>query len=291
MAFTPVDPTKAEVRIIENAEGNQVFDFYFPQGPKGEPGGLTTPTLLTSITANLNTVTVPGLYTAAGSDMTYLNNWPIENTGGVLQVFQWSTSAAYTMQMYWPRGETSAAPNNKPGGRGVYTRTGNSSAWSVWSYTAPTRIDQSAGRAIYQWDNINSREQIIYGDTGWRDVWNSILAIDPNATKKAGFLGARIRRTLQHVHLDVGFNTTTVSTDWRAALLPTIHWYPDMPVNVQFSAAQTGSSGVIHFSPMNYIKNWSAGDVVIQMSMPCSQPWPTSLPGIPSTTNGTIPNI
>lgn len=31
-------------------------------------------------------------------------------------------------------------------------------------------IDQTAGRVFKAWDYLNNREQIIYGDTGWRNI-------------------------------------------------------------------------------------------------------------------------
>lgn len=285
MAFTPIDPTKAEVRNT-GTPTDPVFEFYFPQGPKGDAGGFTYGTVLG--TSNLNDIVVPGIYVqrdSSGNSSGPLRNYPLP-VGGYGTVLVYATSVADVIQKFYPQYYTNAYD-----GRNFYQRNRSNGVWSPWRAHNSTRVDQTAGRAIYQWDELNGREQIIFGDTGWRDMWNAVLAIDPAATKKPGFLGVRIRRTLQHVHLDVGFNTALANTiDWRPAILPSVNWYPDIPVNQQMSAAQTGSAGVIHFSPVNYIKNWTAGDVVLQLSLPCSQPWPTSLPGIPSATNGTIPN-
>jgi hypothetical protein len=292
MPLTPTDPTKPQVWITGQAP-NQVLDFYIPQGPKGDPGGFNVPTVLTGTAANLNNVLTPGLYSAAGSDMTYLNNWPMQNTGGVLQVFQWSTTVGYVMQMFWPRGETSAAPNNKPGSRGVYTRTGAPGGlFSVWSYTAPSRIDQTAGRAMYQWDEINGREQLIYGSTGLRDISSMV---DTTYYSMPGGVpsgyAAYIRRNGNNVHLSL--RVTVVAANASGVVMFTLPtgFRADATVTaIGLLEGGTATPVACQVTPTGGFRVWHAaasGVLTVNLPFTSLDPWPTTLPG---AYGGVIPN-
>jgi hypothetical protein len=131
-----------------------------PQGPKGDPGGWTT-SVITNGT-NLDTVITPGLYlnpnvnASAGPSNT-------AGYGGHLEVI---ASSGWIIQRYTNIFES----------RETYIRYRNSSGtWGPWYAHTTARVDQTAGRVIYQWDDVNNRDQIIYGDTGWREVKADIL--------------------------------------------------------------------------------------------------------------------
>jgi hypothetical protein len=254
-----------------------------PIGPKGDPGGFTRGTDLPAGT-DLDTILVDGIYRQnTTANATTALHYPVALAGILTVMTRTPTDSSYMIQTY----EVVTSPTTT-GASVTYKRIRANSVWYPWKAFTAARVDQTAGRAIYQWDDLNSRDQLVYGDTGWRDMWAEVLAIDPGATKIAGFYGARIRRTLHNIYLDVGFTTSLITpTDWRPALMPTASWRPDTPANWQIPAAITGSSGIIHFSPANYVRNWTAGNVILQMTLPCSATWPTSLPG---TAVNTIPN-
>jgi hypothetical protein len=143
-----------------------------PQGLKGDPGGWTSSVI--AVGTNLDTVITPGLYLNPNTNSTA---GPSNTTGygGHLEVI---ANAGWIIQRYTSIFET----------RKIYTRYRNSSnTWGPWYTYTTNRVDQSAGRAIYQWDALNNRDQLIWGDTGWREV---------KADLKTGFTtgSLRIRR-------------------------------------------------------------------------------------------------
>ncbi|UVK58679.1 minor tail protein [Arthrobacter phage Argan] len=128
-----------------------------PIGPKGDPGGWLASTVI-AIGASLDTITTSGLYLNPSS------NWAMgpanATTGGHLEVI---SSSGYVYQRYVNINEQ----------RKVFTRTRNSAGtWTAWRGANTVRVDQTAGRAIYMWDDVNSRDQLIWGDTGWRSIAN-----------------------------------------------------------------------------------------------------------------------
>lgn len=128
-------------------------------GPKGDPGGLVLGTLITG-PADLNDYKTPGSYRTTTT--TSISNLPALFVG-TLTVWQNNNATPMFWQEYTP--VTS-------GGAQLFWRRalGPSQVWGPWRVYASTRVDQTAGRVIYQWDDVNLREQIIYGDTGWRDI-------------------------------------------------------------------------------------------------------------------------
>jgi hypothetical protein len=135
-----------------------------PQGPiglKGDPGGWTLGTILAA-TTDLNGVVTSGLYRIEGAPNTGLN-WPII-ASGVLHVEQRSTTN-FVLQEYTPLWAT-----NSVNGTTFYRRWMLNGVWSAWRTYVSTRVDQTAGRVMYSWDEANNRDQLVYGDTGERDI-------------------------------------------------------------------------------------------------------------------------
>lgn len=57
----------------------------------------------------------------------------------------------------------------------VFVRASTSdTAWGAWASFSTLRWDQTAGRVAWSYDTINLREQLIYGDTGWRALTASL---------------------------------------------------------------------------------------------------------------------
>lgn len=153
----PIGPSLA-VGSIETNSGPAAAGTLGPTGPKGDkgdPGGFTASTIIgTGI--SFDTLITSGLYFNPVANSAAAPG-PI-GTGGHLEVIG---AASWIYQRYTPMGEQ----------RGTYIRSRNSSSiWAAWRVVNATRVDQTAGRAIYQWDDINGRDQLIYGDTGQRDI-------------------------------------------------------------------------------------------------------------------------
>lgn len=281
MAQTPTDPTKAQVWITKGIDDLD-FEFYFPQGPKGDPGGFTTGTQL--LNNNLNAITVNGLYRQDNSaNATLVNNYPV-TAPGVMQVME--RSAGSIVQVYYT---ITGTPTYEA--RTHYVRVLQATVWSPWRTFASTRVDQTAGRAIYQWDELNNREQLIYGDTGWRNM-NAI--VDPNFVPEG--VGVQLRRIGNRVTCDVRGKLTAVPT------VPTQQLIMAIPVGfrgVNYAVYPSGISGTSVISmgyPSNNIDLYlystanfvNASTRIAQASWTTDEVWPTTLPG---TANGTIPNL
>jgi hypothetical protein len=135
-----------------------------PVGPKGDPGPFSAPAWIG--TGNLDTMTTSGFYQQVnGSYATLANNYPVALGGYLLVVYR---SAGDIVQEYTPQIHPTTGYRTK------YIRSIAGSGWTAWRAFNTSRVDQTAGRVIYEWDSVNNREQLIYGDTGWRNI-----ALDP----------------------------------------------------------------------------------------------------------------
>ncbi|AXC38647.1 minor tail protein [Arthrobacter phage Tatanka] len=159
----PIGPSLA-VGSVETVTGPAAPGTVGPQGgtgPKGDPGGIVLGTALG--TNDLNNIIAAGTYYQSDAATgTLARNYPKDVVAGNLVVFQ-AASSNLLKQIFYPI-------NGAFQGRVFYVRQYNTNAWSAWAFYGSTRVDQSAGRTIYQWDDINNRDQLVYGDTGVRDV-------------------------------------------------------------------------------------------------------------------------
>lgn len=332
MPLTPTDPAKAQVWIRGEAP-NQVIDLYVPRGargeigpqgplgpavqlavgdvamgpaapgtvgpqgptgPKGDPGGIVLGTLLG--TNNLNSFFTPGTYRQdTPSNATLVNNYPKANLTGLLNIF--GRDGNVVIQQYMPIDGTSGAPI-------MYQRLSTSSTtWTPWRVFATTRVDQTAGRAIYQWDDLNNREQLVYGDTGWRDVRSLGNATNFDFTTRIINLRregntVRLSGQLQVLAGVTAFSYSTflaVPTGFRVAGgIPYMVGVESTALQVRTTTAllrmlSIGNDMALQTIPgTGGLGNMAAGDVVnLSASWSTMEAWPTTLPG---TAVGTIPN-
>lgn len=239
-------------------------------GAKGDPGGLVLGTVL-SPSIDWDTITTPGLYQFQAS---VTGNGRPESASGLLTVTSRGTNFAH--QEYTPLYGT-ASWNS----RIFYRRWQLNGTWGAWQSFTSERIDKSAGLAIYTWDPIASREQLFYGDTGWRDISANVLNNDAASV-------IRIRRVLSNVY--VRFNTNP-SSQGDVFNFPTGFAVDvdGMYSTVRYSGAVStcfvytaGSKiGLAGYAGGN-------GGVNYTGTFPTSTPWPTTLPG---TASGSIPNM
>lgn len=275
MAFTPIDPTKAEVRT-QQVDGQLQFDFYIPRGAKGEAGGFVTPTLIPP-DQDLNLFISPGDYRLQSTAATLALNYPRASMGGMMRVVATGGGSPIVSQIVQPLPAQNV--------RGLFQRSLVSGTWSGWHFLASQIVDQTAGRAIYTWDDVNNRSQLVFGDTGIRLLnldngfvgslairrVNSIVTITGNIQRPPG-------GTLNGVFLNalpVGFAPDNTAWIYQ----PVRHngsgaWFSFYRKNTELSF--TDSAGEADGSQVRFHSSWST-----------VQPWPTSLPG---TASGTIPD-
>jgi hypothetical protein len=312
---TPTDPNQAQA-WISGEPPDQTIDFYIPRGNtgpmgpvgpvgpsvsvgdiivtsgppapgtvgpqgipgvKGDPGGFTAAVSLG--TADLNSITTDGLYRQnTTSNATLAANYPVANTVGLLYVNQ-SSTASYMQQIFYP-GSASTS-------RVHYIRVCSNGIWQPWRTFTSVRVDQTIGRTFYQWDEVNGREQLVYGDTGPRSIGDILL----NGWVAAAPAEVSIRRVGNIVTLDGKVGSGTATADLLFSL----------PNGFRpRSQDQTVIDGVLSGSPSSwkyarvrwdgniYLDKSSVGTLYIAGSWSTTDAWPTLLPG---TALGTIPNV
>lgn len=147
----------ASVTITGTPEA-PIFNFDIPQGEKGDPGGLTNPVVLNA-GEDLNNLTASGSYRMVSTNATVALNSPRDGVGGHIIVHRGATTVI--TQLFHPLSQSAL--------RGIWQRSLVGS-WGAWMFIPAQRIDQTAGRAVYTWDDLNNREQLVWGDTGERDI-------------------------------------------------------------------------------------------------------------------------
>lgn len=163
----------------------------------------------------------------------------------------------------------------------------------------PTRLDTTVGLRVFVWDEGNSREQLIYGDTGMRNV-AGVSDICPTSNGTAGNLtgiSASLRRLGYMVTFTVGMtiqNAITAGSSINFGAIPT-GFRPVTasdsytPVIGQTDGAFKGRWSVNHTNGEwgGRIGNGAAGAVVCAFHYSTYDAWPASLPG--SASFGSIP--
>uniref|UniRef100_A0AAU7J7X0 Minor tail protein n=1 Tax=Microbacterium phage Sunny TaxID=3144828 RepID=A0AAU7J7X0_9VIRU len=221
-------------------------------------------------TVDLNSVTVPGHYWQGNvGNATAARNYPAPGNNGALEVLQMSTALIQRFVVH--SGSATAA------GRLAYQRSLSSGTWSAWRTVSTQRVDQTAGRAIYTWDDVNNREQLIYGDTGKRELTNADLL--------NGFTAARayLRRVGSEVTLDMtGVARASDSTSNHFIQMP-VGFRPggsDPTFGIAIRSAsnevtQLGTSqGRLFGGPLPGASGW-----ITMARFRTEDPWPTTLPG------------
>ena len=152
------------------------------------------------------------------------------------------------------------------------------------STTGLTYWDESVGRRQFAWDTVNNRWQMVYADSGVRDL--SAVALSNGWTVNVSTF--KIQRQGYLVSVQLYVDKTAASAD-TIYTLPT-GFRPSIPVN---SASPTGtsddycysyvqSSGVIGVTRVSMTANIG----YLYFSFPTTDAWPATLPG---SASGSIP--
>jgi hypothetical protein len=249
---------------------------------KGDPGGIASAGDLGN--NNLDTFIVPGVYRQTNGGYTTLaNNYPIAGGIGVLTVLS-SQSDNSRFEQTWDPISTNAEGQ----GRVFFRRVNYAGTWYPWKAFNSTRVDQTAGRVIYQWDNANNREQIIYGDTGMRRIetdfkngWTAAIGV--------------IRRHGNNVTFGVYTVNPAARTLDIAYTIPSGFKPASYGGNIAFPIRYSGATNT------DYVQITGAGDVypptgaisgngyICVFNWITNDTWPTTLPGVASGSNP--PNV
>lgn len=267
----------ASVTVTGTPE-NPIFSFDIPQGEKGEPGGLINPIALNP-GEDANNLTASGLYRVVSSNATTALNWPRDNMGAHIMVLRGASTVI--TQVAYP------LATNQP--KGQYHRWQVSGTWGPWQFIPAQRVDQTAGRAIYTYDDLNNREQLVWGDTGIRTVTASVLAsFDSSGATR----NLNIRRAGATVSISgqllVAAGATS-ATQMAAYPIPA-GFRPSNGVestalqirgNTSTLRAYTNGNDFCLQSMGGSLGNLTAGDIVnVNITYFTTEAWPSSLPGV-----------
>lgn len=233
-------------------------------------------------TVDLDLVTLPGAYQqASNGSSTLAKNYPKAAIVGCLEVVSVTTGSLLIQRFTAFGGDSISHPR-------TWIRRRSGAGWSPWSFMPTQRVDQTAGRALYTYDEQNSRDQLIQGDTGWRDI-SSLL--------KDGWAGSvYIRRedyrvTVRFDALNPAALTTNAPLVLPLGFAPNVfderfilhHAIADTtpPATVRRGRAFTNRIIEIYCP--------AAGGLLYgSFSFSLTSAWPTALPG---TAVGAIPNV
>lgn len=236
------------------------------RGEKGEPGGFNTGTNLG--TSDLNMVITPGLYRQASTGATLERNYPIAGRAYSLVVYP---SGSTLVQVAYPF----SGVNNNETGRVQYERVGTGDSWSPWRAFASQRVDNSAGKAIYTWDDVAGKEQLIYGDTGSRSM------LLPNTTDQYAY----IRRVGSIVELHATALKPNVVGNANYANYIPVGFRPPALRNFQsdpYWSAEDSRKWRVSAAGYLDIVNMVADDIInLEATWTTHEAWPTTLPGSP----------
>lgn len=154
-------------------------------------------------------------------------------------------------------------------------------AISQYGSPAPT-VSNAVGRTVKVWDHLNNREQLIYGDTGTREITALFPGISAGKVKisREGY-----RSFLKFEDVVFGASSGTVDT----GNLPLGFYNGASASRVVLSTSSTASRlATIYSSGLLRISGVVAGDTFVGgLSIRLSANWPTTLPGV---ADGIIPN-
>jgi hypothetical protein len=230
-------------------------------------------------TASLNTLVTPGLYRQSSTaNATTTLGYPIEGSIGSIEVVN---AGGLVFQRL--------TSHLQGGGRSIFVRrslAANGSSWGSWREFASQRVDKTAGIAIYAWDSANGREQLTYGDTGWRDV-TSLLVNGYTADQ------VLVRRTTwsvtwKFINLSGAAATSVTCLPAIAGFMNTGATQRDTGRGFLFEVSTSTVRRISnHASGMFFAAFPFAGQNYGEVSLSIDAPWPTALPG---TASGAIPN-
>lgn len=259
---------------------NPIFNFVLPTGAKGEAGGWNAGVNLGTL--DLDTVTTPGLYYQASTAlaMSTANHYPPMNdmagsARGVLEVESWSGGAA-VIQRFTRIGSGGNATGGIQRPRVTYVRY-REGVWSEWSVLANARVDNTAGRVVYLWDEQANREQMVYGDTGWR---NLPLINGFNRTLQVRREGG-IVTLLGNVRRPPGGSINGEFAVIPPDLVGTGSWiYHPVRSNANPSVgALYRKNDLLSFTDLSETNVVDVTEVRFEIQWSTTKPWPATLPG------------
>lgn len=148
-----------------------------------------------------------------------------------------------------------------------------------------TYTDESVGRRIFTWDNVNSRWQMTYGDTGDR---TAAITYTNNWANSYGV--HRLRRIGNTVYLVAALDSTNATADAAftvpSGFRPTLAAITAVAIGGGSNLPRTLSLGTDGVGTIYRAGMTPQGGWQLTVAYPTNDSWPSSLPG---TAAGSIP--
>jgi hypothetical protein len=244
--------------------------------------GGTAPAANTS----LDTLTTAGEYRITWG-ATVAQGAPFENFYGTVQV--WARAGGAVTQVAQKHNALSADASQ------MWQRTQTGAGWGVWfAYSAALwEADGTRGRTLKMWDPINGRWNLIYGDTGTRDI--TALVTWPSGVSITSGSRVLMRRVLWDVTvwIEEGLEASGPVASAAMVMLPA-GFVPNAqgdtsPIYMRNNLSQVGMVQTLITGQMSIAFSGSTGagaNTRFRHTFKTSNTWPSTLPG---SAFGTIP--
>jgi hypothetical protein len=221
---------------------------------------------------NLDNLTAAGsYYNTTTTTATIGNNWPIAGVIGEVDVIPVSPGGNL-IQVVTPMGGTMLL-------RGQYRRSKASGTFGPWRFTPTSYVDQTAGRTLSLWDDVNNRLQMVYGDTGWRDI-SSLLENNWGGKVQVLRTGSSVEVRARTLVAGTAVTVFTLPTGFRPGGGSSTLSFPIMARPASNSATPIYGT-VDAFGAVALRTDAGAfNDASLQFTFTTRDTWPTSLPGI-----------
>lgn len=136
-------------------------------------------------------------------------------------------------------------------------------------------VKQQAGRTVSVWDYLNNREQLIYGDTGERNI----TTLFPAVTSGSVFI-SRTGQTTFLRFIDVVLGTATGTVD--IGTIPSGFFTPGTAIRYSLETNSLNRRAMtVYGSGLIRLSGVASGDIFQDAKvLKANTPWPTSLPGV-----------
>lgn len=289
-------PTGTASASIQGTTKDPILNLSLVQGVKGDTGIGWNPSPLGNTHLD-SLITLGTHYQPDGVNGTIANGYPTNNWAGAIEVYRWGGSANLVFQR---ASSPSTALDRIPG---FWIRRNRGSQWTPWQFFPMQRVDNTAGRAIYTWDDTANREQLIYGDTGWRRIDSNSIVNKIWTTTNLNL--RRVGNIVEFLLIGVGVANVTTPVDlqgfsaigledipqaWRPASNAYFTGFGRFNQNTgnatprQYVMAVMRSTGGLVFerdetSP-NGVLVGPSSSIYISGSYSVTTAWPTTLPGV-----------
>jgi hypothetical protein len=178
------------------------------------------------------------------------------------------------------------------------TKTVYLSDGTAWRAITRQRVDNTAGRAIYQWDDTAGREQIIYGDSGWRDI-SSLLPAGLAKSASVNTFTPALRRVGSTVMLNLFLDVTGAGLTSVVPVLPlgfrskpAVSRPSSMYIDTFSTARALPATDLPWYLSSASVRTTAAlpinSTIMLTTSWYTTENWPTTLPGV---ADGSIPSL